>query len=113
MKSINKIIKEETILVKIKKKSDISFWHYQILGLLSFFTNNSHDYFIITNRRIIIEIKGEIIINQEYSDFKKLNFNALNDTLKFSNKENIEQTISLQKLRLSYEEIQYIKSVLT
>ena len=60
MNAFYKIIKEETILLKLKKKSDIGFWHYHILGLLSFFTNNQLDYLFITNKRILILIKDNL-----------------------------------------------------
>jgi hypothetical protein len=104
-----KIIRGETIIVKIKKKSDISFWQYQILGLLSLFINNSKDYFFITERRVLLIVKNEIITNIQYQNFGKISFNPLNDTLKISIKENEEKIITLKPLRLSYEEIQYLK----
>lgn len=107
-----KIIRGEDVIIKIKKKSEISFWQYHILGLLSLFLNNTHDYFFITERRILLVVKKEIITNIEYHDFDKISFNSLNDSLKISIKENEKQTISLKRLRLSYEEIQYLKKKL-
>ena len=107
-----KIIRGETINIKIKKKSDISFWQYHILGLISFLTHNSYDYFFITEKRVLLVIKNELIINIEYENFDKISFNPLNDTLNISFKEKEEQTIPLKLLRLSYEEIQYLKKKL-
>lgn len=112
MKSLNKLIKGEEILIKIKKKSDISFWDYQIMGLLSFFTNNSMDYYIMTNNRILLSIKNNDIINIEYNDFSKVQFNSSNDRLIYLNKNNERQNLSLKKLRLTYEEIQLLKNKL-
>jgi len=103
-----KIIKEETILLKLKKKSDIGFWHYHILGLLSFFTNNQLDYLFITNKRILILIKDNIA----YTGFEKLKFNSINNTLSFIDTNNQQQQLSLNKLRLTYKEIQQIKKKL-
>ena len=108
MNAFYKIIKEETILLKLKKKSDIGFWHYHILGLLSFFTNNQLDYLFITNKRILILIKDNIA----YTGFEKLKFNSINNTLSFIDTNNQQQQLSLNKLRLTYKEIQQIKKKL-
>ena len=112
MNAFYKIIKEETILLKLKKKSDIGFWQYHILGLLSFFTNNQLDYLFITNKRILILIKDNIVTNIAYTGFEKLKFNSINNTLSFIDTNNQQQQLSLNKLRLTYEEIQQIKKKL-
>lgn len=112
MNSFYKIIKGEETLFKIKKKSEIGFWHYQILGLFSYFVNKSSDYLIITDRRILIVIKDEILNNIEYKDFPKIKYNSISGILSFQNTLNKTKNLSLKKLRLTYEEIQLLKKKL-
>jgi len=112
LNTFHKIIRGENIIVKIKKKSEVSFWEFQILGIFSLFTKQGYDYFFITDKRILFLIKGEIITNIEYNDFNKIIFNSLNDTLKIVTNSDKEQIVSLKKLRLSFEEIQYLKNKL-
>ncbi|WP_292950019.1 PH domain-containing protein [Olleya sp. UBA1516] len=112
MNTFYKIISDETVLLKLKKKSDIGFWQYQILGLLSFFANNQFDYLFITNKRIVVLIKDTVVTNIEYHNFKELKFNSMNNTLSFNDSNNQQQQLSLNKLRLTYEEIQLIKKKL-
>lgn len=105
-----KRFQNEEVIVKIKKKTEISFWEYQILGLLSFFTKKSNDYLFITDKRVLVIINEETITDIAYQDFNKIIFNPLNDTLKVYTINNKEIKISLKKLRLSYEEIQLLKN---
>ncbi|UAB74374.1 hypothetical protein [Mesoflavibacter sp. SCSIO 43206] len=112
MKNFFSLIKDENILLKIKKKSQASFWEYQILGLFYYLFNLSFDYFIITEKKIVYVIKNKLIKIDEYSDFSTLEFNSKNDIFYYKNIDNQEQKLNLKRLRLSYEEIQKIKKVL-
>ena len=53
-------IKGEDVLVKVKTKSDIGFWQYKILGILSLFMERGNDYLIITDKRILTSNKENI-----------------------------------------------------
>lgn len=112
MNKIFSIIKDENILLKIRKKSEASFWEYQIIGLLYYFFNIGHDYLIITNKRIIFIIKNELVKNVEYLRFSDIQFNSNNDNLYFKNSQGQAKIISLNRFRPSYEDIQKIKSIL-
>ncbi|MDY2587018.1 hypothetical protein [Winogradskyella aquimaris] len=112
MRSFFSLIKDEIIILKIKKKSEASFWEYQILGLFCYLFNLGFDYFIITDKKIVYVIKDELLKVAEYKDFESLQFNSNNDVFSFRNLDNQEQTLNLKRLRLSYEEIQKIKKTL-
>jgi hypothetical protein len=112
MNKIFSIIKDENILLKIRKKSEASFWEYQILGLLYYFFNLGYDYIIVTDKRIVCVIKNELIKNVEYQVFSSLKFNSNNNNLQFKNHQGQTQIINLNRFRPSYEEIQIIKKLL-
>ncbi|WP_179351575.1 PH domain-containing protein [Winogradskyella vidalii] len=106
-------LKDESILLKIKKKTEVSFWEYHFLGLFSFFYNRDSDYLIITNKRIVCIIKEDLIKNVEYKELSSMQFNANNNNLYFKNKEGKKQMFNLNKFRPSYEDIQKIKKLLS
>lgn len=104
-----KLISGEKVIVKIKIKSDIGFWQYQLLGLLSLFTERGNNFFIITDKRIIITQKDSIKHNIEYKDFSKISFNSKSDVLTFFTLNNEEKKLSLSEIKLEYVDYQYIK----
>ena len=59
--NIETFLKHEKELLFIKKKAEIGFWDYQILGLFSFLLNRKNDYLIITDKRVMYGLKDEII----------------------------------------------------
>jgi hypothetical protein len=116
MNSINKISfvsKNEKILLLIKKRAEIGFWDYQILGLFSFLLNRKNDYLLITNKRVVYSLNDELNKTINYKDFNNIKFNSLNDELSLRNEKDENKIINLKGLRLTYEEIQKIKKVLT
>lgn len=104
-----KLISGEKVIIKIKIKSDIGFWQYQLLGILSLFTERGNDFFIITDKRIIVTQKDTIKHNIEYKDFSKISFNSKSDALTFFTINNKEKKLSLAELKLEYDDYQYIK----
>ncbi|WP_040278380.1 hypothetical protein [Psychroserpens damuponensis] len=109
---ISSVLKNEKIIVKIKKKSDIGFWKYQFFGFLSMCLNSSKDFFIITENKIILLLDDKLIKKLEYLNFSQIKFNAASSELHFINSENKNKSLNLSRLRLTYEEIQYLKSKL-
>ncbi len=112
MNNRNSFTRDENIILKIRKKSDVSFWEYQILGLLSFFSNFGHDSLTITDKKITYIIKDQIIKSIQYKDFSTIKFYSLKDLITCVNINNEAETINLKKIRLSFEEIQDIKKIL-
>ncbi len=112
MNTIFKIIKNEEILVKLKTKSDIGYWKYQLFGLLSLFMNRENDYFIITNKRIILSIKQNVKVNLMYQDFSSISVDTKKDLIFFKDDKSQPQNISLAQMELDYEDYRYLKSVL-
>jgi len=112
MSGFNKLIKGEEILVRLKTKRDIGFWQYQILGILSLFMEKGNDYFIITDKRILMCIKENITANFLYKDFSKIKFNTKTDLLSFVNENNQIKEISLSELKLEYDDYQFLKNKL-
>jgi len=109
---INKYTSNETILVKIKTKSDIGFWQYQLFGWLSLFMERGNDFFIITEKRVLLTIKDQLKYNQEYIDFSKIEFNSNKDMLTFQDVNSNLQKMSLNGLKLDYDDYQYLKQKL-
>jgi len=112
MSVLSKVIKGEEILVKLKTKSDIGYWQYQVLGILSLFMEKGSDFFIITNKRILVCIKENITANFLYKDFSNIKFNTKNDVLSFINEDNQLEEISLSQLKLEYDDYQFLKNKL-
>lgn len=112
LRFIYSLVHDEDILIEVKKKSDIGFWEYQFFGLLSYYFKKEKDILLITNNRLIYAINNELIKNIEYSNFSKIKFNSSSDMLSFFDKKNNNIKLSLKKMRLSFEEIQYLKNKL-
>lgn len=112
MSVFDKLIKGEDVLVKVKTKSDIGFWQYKILGILSLFMERGNDYLIITDKRILISIKENIKANLTYKDFSKIKINTKSDLLSFLNENNEVQKISLSDFKLEYDDYQFLKNKL-
>ncbi len=113
LNTINAILQNEQSLLFISKKSEMGFWDYQIFGLLSLIFNKKRDYLLITKKRLVYIINDEIIKNIEYNDFSKIQFNHFSDRVSFIDTLNNNRYLNLKGLRLSYEEIQKIKSALS
>jgi hypothetical protein len=107
-----KFIKGEDILVKLKTKSDIGFWQYQIFGVLSLFMDKGSDYLIITDKRILMCIKEKIKGDFIYKDFSKIKVNTKSDLLSFINEDNEMQKILLSDFKLEYDDYQFLKNKL-
>ncbi|MBO6879005.1 hypothetical protein [Winogradskyella sp.] len=105
-------MKNEECLVKIEKKSEIGFWDWQLFSWLSFFMSRGKDLLIITKKRIVYLINNELIKDIEYLDYSKINYNVMTSRIHFIDKEEKERYIGLNDLRVTYEEIQYLKSKL-
>lgn len=105
-------MKNEECLVKIEKKSEIGFWDWQLFSWLSFFMSRGKDLLIITKKRIVYMINNELIKDIEYLDYSKINYNVMTSRIHFIDKEEKERYIGLNDLRVTYEEIQYLKSKL-
>lgn len=112
MSVCNKFIKGEDIIVRIKTKRDTGFWQYQLFGLLSLFMDKGNNYFIITDKRILLCLKESIKSNFTYKDFSKIKFNSKNDLLTFVNENNEKQSISLSDFKLEYQDYQFLKQKL-
>lgn len=112
MSIFNKIIKGEDVLVNVKTKSDVGFWEYQVLGVLSLFMEKRNDYFIITEKRILLSIKENIKVNLRYKDFSKIKINTKSSIISFQNENNEIENISLSDFKLEYEDYQYLKNKL-
>ena len=108
----SKYIKDETILVRIKTKSDVGFWQYQLFGFLSLFMDRGNDFFLITEKRILVLIKDNLKFNQEYSNFSKIEFNSNSDLVTFEDINFKIQKVSLSELKLDYDDYQYLKQKL-
>ena len=98
--------------MKIKVKRDVGFLQYQLLGILSLFLERGNDYFVVTNKRILVIQNEKAKVNLVYNDFSTIKFNAKTAIISFKNKENEIEKISLSKLKLDYEDYQYLKSKL-
>ena len=72
----------------------------------------SNDYFIITDKRILVSIKENIKFNFIYKDFSKIKFNTKTDLLSFVNQDNQIEKISLSKLKLEYNDYLFLKNKL-
>ena len=112
LKYIDSILQNEKTLIKIEKKSEISFWAWQYFSILSYFMGRGKDLLLITKKRIIYMIDSELIKDIEYLEFSKINFNVMTSRIHFIDKEEKERYIGLNDIRLSYQEIQYLKNKL-
>ncbi|WP_439131734.1 hypothetical protein [Polaribacter sp.] len=112
MSVFSKITKGEEILVKLKTRSDIGFWQYQIFGILSLFMEKGNDYLVITDKRIVMCIKEVVKANFMYKDFSKIKINTKTDFLSFLNENNEIQKLSLSNLKIEYEDYQFLKNKL-
>ena len=109
MSSIDTIIKGEKVEVIIKTRRDIGFWQYILLGILSLFIERPNNYFIVTDKRVLLYINNKIKVDFNYINFDKIKINTKKDTLSFLTKENELKVISLSEMNLEYDDYQILK----
>ncbi|MFP4845292.1 hypothetical protein [Winogradskyella sp. PE311] len=112
LKYINSILRNENTLVVIIKRSEPDFWGYTTIGHLAYVLGKKKDCLIITEKEILYLIRSKLKKKVKYLDFSEIRFNHMNDNMYYKDAGNNEQSIKLDELRITYEEIQYLKSKL-
>ncbi|MGJ8745091.1 hypothetical protein [Polaribacter sp.] len=116
-KEIKNILKTESGMILLEKKSEQSFFEtifsnmVSIISALYFLTRKKNDSLILTKKRIILIIRNKIDIEQIIIEIKSLNYNINKTTLEV-NDQNQEFSFPLNKLRVTYEESKLIKQKL-
>lgn len=117
-KEINKILKSESGIILLEKKSEQSFFEtifsniISIISALYFLSRKKLDSLIVTENRIILIIRNKIYTEQIFVGIKSMNYNGTKCTLEVTD-QNQKFSFSLNKLRVSYEESKLIKQKLT
>lgn len=114
-KEIKKILENEVEILIIKKKSELSFLDTLftdnfIINFLIFFKKRKYDYLIITRKRIVSINKNKLIENILYDFSKGMKFNSLTSEISFYDRDSKSNKIRFSFLRITYEEIQFIKN---
>lgn len=117
-KEIYNILKTESGIILLEKKSEQSFSEtifsniISIISVLYFLTRNKNDILIITEKRITLIIGNKIYIERIFNGIESLNYNGNKTTLEVKD-QNQKFSFPLSKLRVSYEESKLIKNKLT
>ena len=113
-KAIKNILRDEDQVIFLKKKSEPSFIDTFIFGFFAYLLKgNAYDYFIITSKNIVTIRKSKVLTNIEYNTDEKIIFNSIKPDITVIDLENNKITIELSFIRLTYEEIQDIKRILS
>ena len=117
-KEIDYILKTESGIVLLQKKSEQSFFEtilnnwISIISALYFLTRKKLDSLILTEKRIIIIVRNKIYREQKLNGTESLAYNGVKSVLEVIDQNN-KSSIRLNKLRVSYEEGKLIRKKLT
>lgn len=112
LKYINSILRNESTLVVIIKRSEPDFWGHTTIGHIAYVLKKKKDCLIITKKEILYMIRSKLKKKIQYLDFSEIRFNHMNDNMYYKDLDNNEQHIKLDELRITYGEIQYLKKKL-
>ena len=112
LKYINTLLRSETILLLIMKESEPDFWGHTTIGRIAYSLNKKKDCLLITEKEIFYMIRSKLKNKIQYKGFENIHFNHMNDRLYYIDINDNEQSLHLLDLRITYEEIQYLKSKL-
>lgn len=112
LKYVNSILRNENILVVIMKRSEPDFWGHTTIGYIAYVLGKKKDCLIITEKEILYMIRSKLKKKIQYLDFSEIRFNHMNDNIYYKDLDNSDQHIKLDELRITYDEIQYLKSKL-
>ncbi|MFI8380153.1 hypothetical protein [Leeuwenhoekiella sp. NPDC079379] len=117
-KEINNILKTESGIILLEKKSEQSFFEsifsnmVSVISALYFLTRKKNDSLILTENRIILIVRNKIYIERIFIGIESLNYNGNKTTLEVID-QNQKFSFPLDKLRVTYEESKLIKQKLT
>ena len=117
-KEINNILKTESGIILLEKKSEHSFFEailsnwVSILSAIFFLTRKKLDTLILTEKRITLIVRNKVYIERIFIGIESLNYNGIKSTLEVTD-QNQQFSFPLNKLRVSYEESKLIKQKLT
>ncbi|GAA3610092.1 hypothetical protein GCM10022396_29110 [Flavivirga amylovorans] len=109
--------KNKTLM--IKKVSEYRFLdllvtsNKSLLGVLYFLKRKKFDYLIITKIRILYIIRNKVIKNISYNYNFKVSFNSMKNRIEFYNSKQKKEYIELHDFKITLNEIQQIKSILS
>ncbi|WP_298540924.1 hypothetical protein [uncultured Aquimarina sp.] len=117
-KRIDNLLKKESGIILLKKESENTFWEtileniFSIATVFYFLTRKKFDYLILTEYRVSLIIRNKLLLERVFIRIENLNYNRVKSTLELTD-QNQQFSISLSKLRISYEESQLIRQKLS
>lgn len=116
-KEIKFLLETEGSVLVLKKKSDSGFLDFfytnnVIVDLFLFFRRKKYNYLIITEKRIVLINKNELLKNVFYDFNKGLRFNSITFEISFFDENLKSRKVKCSFLKVSYEEVQLIKNKL-
>ncbi len=117
-KEIDNILKTESGIILLEKKSEHSFFEsifsnwISIFSAFYFLTRKKLDTLILTEKRIILIVRNKIYIERIFIGIESLNYNG-NKTIIEVTDQNQKFSFPLDKLRVTYEDSKLIKQKLT
>lgn len=118
-KEIFSIYANEKIILRIRKKSETSFFEYffylyiHIIPLFQIFGyEKKYDNLIISNKRVFLSINNRIIRDVEFKNYGSLNYDSKSSRLHFIDIMNKNRYVDLSAIRIKHKEIQHLKSKL-
>lgn len=117
-KEINKILKAESGIILLQKKSEQSFFEtilnntISIISAIFLLTNKKVDSLILTEKRIILVMRNKVQLEKKLNGNETLVYNGVKTVLEITD-QNEKSFIGLNRLRISYEEGNLIRRKLT
>ncbi|WP_438425441.1 hypothetical protein [Aquimarina macrocephali] len=115
-KEIDKLIRNESGIILLKKDSEETFLEilFKELSILTFvyaLIKRKIDYLILTEQRVLFIIRNEVIENRVLTGTEKLIYNGIKPSFEITDSEQ-HYSFSLSKLKVSYEEAKLIRQKL-
>ncbi|WP_299765459.1 hypothetical protein [uncultured Dokdonia sp.] len=116
-KNIQRLLKKEAGVILLKKTSKDTTWEFLISNtntlatLLYFIIRKKHDYLILTNKRVVLILRNNVVNEYVFNEVSSVSYNGINETLQIKEP---DQYVSfhVEKMRITYDEAKEIRKKL-
>lgn len=116
-KNIQRLLKKEAGVILLKKYSKDNTWEmllsnlYGLATLLYFIIRRKHDYLILTNKRVVLILRNNVVDEYVFNKIKSAFYNGINETIQLE-EPNQYVSFNVEKMRITYDEAKEIRKKL-
>lgn len=116
-KNIQRLLKKEAGVILLKKTSKDTTWEiilshlHGLATLLYFIIRRKHDYLILTNKRVVLILRNNVVNEYVFNEVTSVSYNGINETLQIK-EPNQNVSFHVEKMRITYDEAKEVRKKL-